>query len=298
MSDPRTTSDPREKLAGAGAVAADTTSIAPPETVDYRSVDGRREVGPTMWAKAARAQNFVLDLAVGTDDFTLEWDDTIGYVVIALDDDGSVDVSAGEGTVSLNGRGIVTVPAGHSTVVGRGGGRLARMFPAASAQAADLAANSASYAEPHPRVALVEPVKGEVAELKSFAVADFPNEGGRFGTIFRTETLMINFLDDSPGARDTEKMSPHHHDDFEQGSFTTSGEWAHHIRTPWTKQMSKWREDEAIAVGGETLTVIPPPTVHTSRSVGSGLNRMIDLFSPSRGDFEDQGWVLNAEDYA
>lgn len=290
-------SDPREKLAGAGAVQSDATAIAAPETVHYRDEVGRRQVSPGTWAKAARGQNFVLDFVEGEEAFELEWNDEVGYVVIAVEDESSIEVEVDSSSVVLNGRGVVTVPAGNSRVCSSGAGRLARMFPAASPQAAELAVNASSYAQSHPRVTTVAPSNGEVTELKALAVDDFPKTDGRFGTIFRTETLMINFLDDSPGARDTEKMSPHHHDDFEQGSFTIDGSWIHHIRTPWTKRMSQWRDDDTIEVERETLTVIPPPTVHTSRSVGEGRNRMIDLFSPSRSDFEDQGWVLNAEDY-
>jgi hypothetical protein len=172
------------------------------------------------------------------------------------------------------------------------------MFPAASAPASDLAVNGASYAEPHPRVRIVAPERGEVTALRAHRLDEFPNPGGRFGTIFRTETLMVNFLDDAIGPRDPERLSPHHHDDFEQGSFTIAGTWQHHIRTPWTKRQSQWREDDHLEVTGPSLTIIPPPTVHTSQAVSEGRNLMIDLFSPSRDDFESQGWVVNADDYA
>lgn len=289
--------DPREKLKGTGAAPSAEAEIAAPETVEYRDDAQRRSVGPDAWAKAARGQNFILDFAEGQAPFELAWKDTLGYVVIGVDDESVIEVHLDAAQVTLQGRGVVTVPSGASTVRSARGGRVARMFPAASQPACELAANAASYAESHPRVTTVAPDRGEVNKLKAFALADFPNTDGRFGSIFRTETLMINFLDDQQGPRDSEKLSPHHHDDFEQGSFTVDGSWLHHIRTPWTKQMSRWRDDLAIEVGDETLTIIPPPTVHTSRAVGEGRNRMIDLFSPARSDFEEQGWVLNAEDY-
>lgn len=289
--------DPREKLKGAGAAPSVEAEIAPPETVEFQEVAQRRKVGPQAWAKGVRGQNFILDFAEGQRPFELEWKDTLGYIVIAVDDESLLEVRLDTKLVTLQGRGIVTVPPGASKVHVARGGRVARMFPAASRSALEFAVNAASYAEDHPRVTKVAPKQGEVNELKALALADFPNTDGRFGSIFRTETLMINFLDDQQGPRDPEKLSPHHHDDFEQGSFTVDGSWVHHIRTPWTKQMSRWRDDIAIDVRGETLTVIPPPTVHTSRAVGQGGNRMIDLFSPARGDFDEQGWVLNAEDY-
>ncbi|MFD0744663.1 hypothetical protein ACFQ1L_24740 [Phytohabitans flavus] len=109
---------------------------------------------------------------------------------------------------------------------------------------------------------------------------------------------MVNFGDPVQGPRDTNRMSPHHHDDFEQISLTLSGEYVHHIRTPWTPRLARWREDEHRAVGSPSVTVIPPPTVHTSQATGSGANHLIDLFSPPRADFSAKpGWVRNAEEY-
>ena len=59
-----------------------------------------------------------------------------------------------------------------------------------------------------------------------------------------------------------------------------------------------WREDEHAHVASPSLTVIPPPSTHTSRGMEAGLNQLIDIFSPPRADFSKQpGWVLNADDY-
>lgn len=291
-----TTADPRERLGGTARLAGDEDGIAAPEVLALQG--GAAVEGPGARTWAARGQNFVLVRAELEPGAVLPWDDALGHVVIALADDAAIEVAVGGEAVRLEGRGIVTVPPGASELRAHGTGAIARMHPAASTAAAALAQNTASYEHPHPRVRQVEPAAGEVRTLRAHRLADFPNDGSRFGTIFRTETLMVNVLDDQEGPRDTERLSPHHHDDFEQGSFTLEGSWIHHIRTPWTKRMSRWRDDDRIEVDGAALTIIPPPTVHTSRAVGAGTNRMIDLFSPARDDFEAQGWVVNADDYA
>lgn len=289
-------SDPRAALAAPPGKPLGTEDIAAPELWAFadRNAATKTDAGSATWA--ARGQNFVLaytELAAGDE---LIWEGDRGYVVIAPVDDAQLEVSCGGETVSLEGRGIVVVPPGRSTVTSSKGGVLGRMFEGEDEAAAALAANANSYSKPHPRVALT-PERPQPEQLKAYRVADYPPEQGRFGTIFRTNQLMINFLDDTIGPRDPEKLSPHHHDDFEQGSFTIQGDWQHHIRTPWTTKQSQWREDDHFEVSGPSLTIIPPPTIHTSQGVGLGTNIMIDLFAPPRDDFAEKGWVVNAEDF-
>jgi hypothetical protein len=108
---------------------------------------------------------------------------------------------------------------------------------------------------------------------------------------------MINWFPDVIEPRDPEQLSPHLHDDFEQCTVTLAGAYLHHFRTAWTPRMSQWRPDEHPRVESPSITVIPPPLIHTTQAIEGDLFQLLDVFSPPRQDFLAQGWVLNADDY-
>jgi hypothetical protein len=290
--------DPRARLQTSGAPPAGGDEIAAPEYVELGGGSPQEADGSRTWT--ARGQNFVVAYSEVRPGARLELEDQESeYCVVVTSAGVSLEVHAGSEHVVLDEPGLVVVPPGDSVVVARDEGTVVRVFDSGADDVADAAVNARSYDEPHPRVAPPAPRKAPVAgsRLQVHRLSEHPPEPGRFGAIFRTSQLMVNFLPAQVGPRDPDKLSPHHHDDFEQGSLTLEGSWVHHIRTPWTKRRSTWRADEHRRVEGAALTIIPPPTVHTSEAAGSGTNVMLDLFAPPRSDFIEQGWVLNDDDY-
>lgn len=292
--------DPRAALKTSGA-APTYQGIAAPEYRDFSAVDADEvsEAGSRTWY--LRGQNFVqayTKLKAG-DSLSRE-EQHEEYVALLVDAATHVRVTAGDATETVAERALVVVPPGASTITAVVDCDVVRLFDHRTDDVMALAGNAASYATAHPRVADLEPWPEPVGgrTLRVYPVDSIPAEPGRFGRIFRTSSFMVNFLDLQEGPRDPDKLSPHHHDDFEQFSLAVEGSFVHHIRTPWMSKQSEWRDDEHEHVGSPSVAIIPPPTVHTSAAVGEGHNRLIDIFCPPREDFSTQsGWVLNAADY-
>ena len=107
-----------------------------------------------------------------------------------------------------------------------------------------------------------------------------------------------NYSAPRPVPRAVNKMSPHSHSDFEQGSLCLSGTFVHHLRWPWGTDQRLWREDTHEICAGPSLAVIPSLVVHTSQECGTNIIQLVDLFAPPRAVFLAQpGWVLNADEY-
>jgi hypothetical protein len=173
------------------------------------------------------------------------------------------------------------------------------VFTTAASDLLEKCSNNAAYAEWHPHVAPLQPWPEPEGGYK-VRVYDWnvPAQEGRFGRIWRSTNIMVNWGEPRPGPRDTSKMSPHSHPDFEQCSLVIEGEFVHHLRWPWTTKLEDWREDDHVRVGSPSMTVIPPTTIHTSQAMAQGDNLLIDIFCPPRVDFSEKpGWVLNADDY-
>jgi hypothetical protein len=274
-------------LAYAGAEVIEFYSIAPQETGD----------GFRTWY--GRGQNFVLSYTEAEAGAVLaRTGQPDEYMAFFPQPATRVDIESGNGCATDIGHQLAIIPPGDSKIVVKQGGQIVRLF---SSVASDLTAkchNAASYEQPHPNVTLLEPwptpPDGFRLRLYPIEVAETP---GRFGVIYRSTNLMINLIPVRMEPRDPNKMSPHAHDDFEQCSLTLQGDYIHYLRWPWVPNKSIWRDDAAIRVSPPSMTVIPPPSIHTSQSLEPPC-QLIDIFSPPRVDFSEKaGWVLNADDY-
>ncbi|MDF2811357.1 MAG: hypothetical protein K0S56_2388 [Microvirga sp.] len=245
-----------------------------------------------------RGQNFVVAYSVAREGALLERiEQNDEYMLILPDQSTAVTISVGGETVAVGGYSLTIVPPGRSAVVVQRGGVIVRIFTTRAADLATLCLNRSSYLEPDPNVppyrAWPAPFDGYRIRSYSLDVAENPE---RFGRIWQSSNLMVNIFYPQ-GPRDIRKMTPHHHDDFQQGLLILEGECINHLRWPWTADLSLWREDEHLRCGAPSLTVIPPPAIHTSQMIGAN-NLLIDIFSPPREDFSAKdGWVLNHDEY-
>lgn len=291
MTDPRT---------DAQSIDSARRPIAKPQYLEFDAIEpsSTSPLGSRTWSTRAQNLSIVVSNLVAGD--VVEHRGTYEHVVIVAHATGSVQIRSGDESVRLDGTGLAVVPPGSSSLIAVTDTTVVRLLDCRETSLLAEALNAAAYETPDPRAPAFEPWPDPVDghRLRMYRQPDFPTHPGRFGTIFRTSSFMVNFLDPSFGPRDPDQLSPHHHEDFEQVSLATEGTWLHHIRTPWGPRRSAWRDDEHRSIGSPSITIIPPPTVHTSEATGAERNALLDIFSPPRADFSARpGWVLNAVDY-
>ena len=297
-----TKDDPRAALAAPKGGATADGAIAAPEFLDFSVLppDAVSAAGSNQWI--VRGQNFVL---VYTEPVAGDviWKSALRteQVLLLIDGSSAITGTTGTGeTHEVTGPALVVVPPGESAITSTGTGPVVALVQSDEAEWAAKASNAAAYATPHPHVAPLEPWPEPVDgyRWRTYLMADVPEDPKRFGRIFRTRAFMVYFMDARPGPRDLSAMSPHFHDDFEQASLVVAGSYIHHIQTPWGTDGTQWRPEDHAQVGSPSVTIIPPPTIHTSQAIGWRTNHLIDIFSGPRHDFSARpGWVLNADEY-
>ena len=293
--------DIRSTLATAApAPAVDpSTPIKPSQWIEFLNLEPTsvEPGGSRTWL--ARAANLVVAYTVAeAGDVFTRTGQPDEYAVLMYSESAPIRVIAGGETAEVAEEAFVVVPPGDSVIEVVGDGILIRLFSSVADDLREGSLNADAYAEPDQRATPLLPWPDPVGgfRLRVYRLADTPIAPGRFGRIFRTTNLMVNFLAEEPGPRDMYKLSPHFHDDFEQVSLAVKGSFVHHIRYPWGPDSTQWRPDESRGIATPSICIIPPPTVHTTQGIGSH-QQLIDIFSAPREDFSASGWVLNAEDY-
>ncbi len=292
-------SDPRASLAAAttGNMLSTTGLVAEPQdALFYASAPQIDDSTGKTWLQ--RGHNFLVAYTQASEGAAFTRSAQMDEYCVLLPKEGATIDWNGE-SVAVPGNSIAFVPAGDSTVTMAQGGKLVRLFSTRNSDLAEACGNARGYDEPREHIPAFQPWPDPKGgwKVRSYSLDVAPQEG-RFGRIFRCTTLMVNVLYPFDGPRDPSKMSPHHHDDFEQGSLALEGEFTHYLRWSWTSDMADWRDDQALEMGSPSMLVIPPPVIHTTRATGQGQNVLVDIFSPPRSDFSAKpGWVLNADDY-
>ena len=300
--------DPRSQLGTTQTRAARATAAdiaAPPEYFEFSNLepDEVTALGTRSWCVRAQTSAVIYSLAkVGERFSRVEQPDEYVTLLVSTPTQPAahVEVVAKDQRESIDDDAVVVVPPGASEVVVTSPGVIIRIFSNQSADVVAGARNASAHAGPHPHAATFVPWPSAPGgeRLRVYRLSDAPVDSTRFGNIFRCSTIMVNVIPADPGPRDPARLSPHFHDDFEQLSLQIDGDYAHHIRTPWTTNLAEWRPDEHQLCTSPALIVIPPPTIHTSQGVGDRRHQLIDIFCPPRLDFSSKpGWVLNHDDY-
>ena len=191
---------------------------------------------------------------------------------------------------------LTIVPPGDSRVTVSGSGYVYRMFSHKAADLAALAGNANAYARGVSDVAAPElwPTPPDGFRLRTYQLSDYIRAENSM-RLFRSTNLMVNIFTKQFKPRDLTKLTPHHHDDFEQASLSLMGRYVHHLRYPWTPDMTAWRDDDHGEVASPSVVVIPPKVIHTTQSIGSDPTRLVDIFSPPRADFSLKPGLVNNE---
>jgi len=248
---------------------------------------------------AARGRNFLVEW-IAADGAGAAFAGASGAEAMLLLPDCGAEIAAGGAEVAAAPRSVAIVPPGAFRVTLAGPG-VCICLTSEPPAAAVGAGNAAAYAAPDPRIAPVGAPFRRVAGAGRVAVIDIDTFAGDPRAsgfkMLQSATMSINWVE-ADGPRDRSAMSPHSHAGFEQGSLSVHGDFIHHLRVPWGRDMALWRDDERLGAPAGTLLVIPVGLIHTTEWVGAGRNLLIDVFAPPRRDFIASGWVHNAADYA
>ncbi|KFI32481.1 hypothetical protein CG51_01970 [Haematobacter missouriensis] len=242
----------------------------------------------------ARGKRFTVDYAVAGAE-ALHQKAVIEAVAIFPDAPGCV--TQDDRRLEAPARSLCLLGAGDFSIEAAPGTAIAIIRPIMGTEPAD-ALNDADYAVAEDEILPLLPPGHPVRSGPQVIHADdirAPADKPRL-KILRSRCLSFNWIEYT-GLRDRTKLSPHAHEDFEQGSLALAGRFLHHLRTPWGPDATVWREDLHLEAPSPSLCVIPPKVIHTTEGLEARRHLLIDIFAPPRADFLANGWVSNAADY-
>ena len=226
------------------------------------------------------------------------------YMVIVPPGGAPATIAAGGESVAADADSLTIVPPGPSRVEARGRGVIAMIFSRASKDIMDLAANADVYADGGPELAPPDlwPEPHDGYRLRHYPLAQYFDPAGERiqPRCFRSTNMLVNIFGHYFTRRDTTKLSPHWHDDFEQASLTLNGTWVHHMRYNWGADIKDWVPDDHAEMATPSGIIIPARAIHTSQDVGEDgpESSLYDIFCPPRLDFASKpGFVINEDEY-
>lgn len=259
----------------------------PPQMDDVRS-------GRTWLTRARTFVTAISEVKVG---HALHRDSNPDEYMAILPDGMAATLYAGGETRHIDGRGdtLVIFPPGESRIEVGTAAWVTRIFSHRAVDLMNLASNADTQPAEQPNDSPAPPPGG--FRLRVYRLDEYKRSEGP-ARPFRSTNMLVNAFVPRDFRRDIRKMSPHAHDDFDQASLALKGGFIHHLRYPWTPDMTAWREDEHHAVGSPSVIIMPARVIHTSQDVGEGWAQLIDIFAPPRPDFvEKPGWLCNEQDY-
>ena len=250
------------------------------------------------WVQRARGQNFVVDWMEAAGGGVHRTRSSEESILLLPGPGARVELDAAGQDVPA--RSVVILPPGAIAITLAEAGCGVLLRSGFDAQDTADCLNADVYREPDPCVAPAtaferQPGTPAIRVLGIDSVA--PASGRSRLKMLQSATMSINWVE-YQGPRDRTNLSPHSHDDFEQGSLAIHGDYVHHLRVPWGPDATLWRDDLHLQVPPASLTIFPPGLVHTTEGVGDGRHALVDIFCPARADFRAKGWIHNAADYA
>ena len=269
------------------------TSVRPPSFVAFDN-DANSEGARV---QRARGQNFIVDWIDTLNGFTHSMTNAEEAILVLTDAEGHVDVS-GQSFEAAK-RSVSILPPGDVSVTLAGSGRMVVLRSAFGTDDARQSLNQDAYDVADPKV--VAPQRYDLQPgtpgFRTHPIDSVRPASGRSRLkMLQSATMSINWVE-YQGPRDRTQLSPHSHEDFEQGSLAIWGDYVHHLRVPWGPDSTLWRDDLHLPAPAPSLTIFPPGLIHTTQGQGDHYHLLLDIFCPVRADFRAKGWIHNAGEY-